>query len=112
METTTLKQLQCTTKIVEMILKECPETRNSDGVLYVKVIEFISNLAGCKQPFQKMTVERFFNALTTLPVPPFETVRRTRQKLQRQNPELSAPERIKRKRADKEAAFRIYAKEG
>lgn len=108
----TLKELKYTSAIVQKMLLEQPETRNSDGILYVKVIEYISNQTAAEQPFQKMTVEGFFKAISTLPVPPFETVRRTRQKLQRENPELSSTERIRRKRADKEAAFRAYAKEG
>ncbi len=108
----TFKELQDTTAIVQKLLIEKPATRNSDGILYVKVLEYISKQLGMVFPFQQYTVESIFASTLTLPVPPFETVRRSRQKLQRQYPELAATERIRRKRADKEAAFRAYAKEG
>lgn len=108
----TLNELQDTTAIVQKLLIEKPETRNSDGILYVKVLEYISKQLGVLFPFQQYTVEHIFANTATLPVPPFETVRRSRQKLQRAFPELAATERIRRKRADKEAAFRAYAKEG
>lgn len=108
----TLNELHDTTAIVQKLLIEKPETRNSDGILYVKVLEYISKQLGVSLPFQDYPVKMVFSSTMLLPVPPFETVRRSRQKLQRAFPELAATERIRRKKADKEAAFRAYAKEG
>ena len=42
--------------------------------------------------------------------PNVETVRRSRQKIQRQYPELRASQRVKALRAEQERAFRAYAR--
>jgi hypothetical protein len=43
--------------------------------------------------------------------PPFETVRRSRQKLQRKFPELRANKEVAEQRADNETAYRQFVKE-
>lgn len=106
----TLNELQDTTAIVQKLLIEYPETRNSDGILYIKVLDYISKQLDVSLPFQDYPIKMVFSSTLLLPVPPFETVRRSRQKLQRAFPELAATERIRQKRADKEAAFRAYAR--
>ena len=42
-------------------------------------------------------------------LPGFETVRRSRQKVQADNPELAGSEAVRRKRAKKETVYREFA---
>lgn len=95
-----------TSKIVKEILTESEAARNSDTALYIKVCERL-NPAVLWQPFLDVVVTLKENGL-----PPFETVRRTRQKIQEKCPELAGSERVTALREEKEEVFREYAREG
>ena len=102
-------ELKNTTAIVKAILEKDQRARNSDSHLYLKVIEYIAtqngyNLWNFKVPF-------FLNHMAEYGFPPFESVRRSRQKLQRKFPELSASEKVAEQRAENEEAFREFARE-
>lgn len=87
-------------KIVKGILEECPKSRNSDNVLYAKVVEKL-NKGALEKPF----VEVLFS-LEELGLPCFETVRRTRQKLQADFPDLQACDAVQDFRTEREEEFR------
>lgn len=97
------KDLLSTQDIVQSVLKENPQTRNSDQLLYLKVVERINPLV-LNQPFwYAMT------SMKELGIPPFETVRRTRQKLQREFPTLRANEDAEAQRMLNECVYKEYA---
>lgn len=94
------KEFKQTKKIVKNILNEYPQTRNSDNLLYLTVIETIG-----KGNIEKPISEILLN-LEELGLPCFETVRRTRQKLQVEFPELQACDKVQDFRTEREEEFR------
>lgn len=100
------KELQTTTELVKDILTKFPETRNSDDLLYFKVCESINALY-ISLPFWKVMLNR-----KEYNFPGFETVRRSRQKIQRECPELAGDENVEAGRMLNEEVFREYAKGG
>jgi hypothetical protein len=101
--------LKHTSEIVKAILIEDKRTRNSDSFLYLKVLKHFSQKMG--QPVHKMSVQMFLLSMGDMGVPPFETVRRARQKLQRKHPELAANDTVKQMRQENEAAYYAFALE-
>lgn len=104
-----MNDLRTTTKLVKTILEEHPQTRNSDNLLYVKVLEQRAeengvNLYGISIPLLLLNMKDYG-------FPGFETVRRTRQKLQATYPELAACENVQLARMENEKVFRGYALE-
>ena len=99
-------ELKTTANIVKYILTKIPETRNSDNFLYFKVCERI-NPEVIYKPFHIVILNR-----KEYKFPSFETVRRTRQKLQAEFPELSGNNAVKRHRKNNEEVFRDYARKG
>lgn len=106
METTKLAELKTATKIVKVILQENPFARDCDEYLYYKVCEKIN--PECTQlPFWQVVLGR-----KKLGLPAFETVRRTRQKLQATYPELAGDKNVEAQRMLNEEDFREYARGG
>jgi hypothetical protein len=103
-----MDDLNTTTKIVKHILNTEPHTRNSDSFLYLRVLEYIADQQGLM--FPAMTVQYFLTNLSDLPFPGFETVRRTRQKLQADYPDLAANTSVKAMRAEKEQEYLNYVR--
>lgn len=105
-----MNELQTTTKLVKAILEEDKQSRNSDSRLYLKVLEVIAEQQG--YDLQVMSVYHFLECRASdYPFfPGFETVRRTRQKIQAAYPELAACENVKGMRMIQETEFRQYAR--
>ena len=103
-------ELKNTKALVKTILEEDQRARNSDSYLYLKVIEHISEQRG--YDLWELKVPYFLKYMTVYGFPAFETVRRTRQKLQAEYPELSANRKVAEQRAENEEAFREFAREG
>ena len=101
-------ELKTTTDLVKGILQRCPEARNSDNILYYYVCGIIGNENGID--IEKMSMPTFFLNLKKYGFPAFESVRRTRQKLQAEYPELSGNERVQSQRMMNEESFRNYAR--
>lgn len=101
---TNLKQ---TSKIVKSILTDDKRTRNSDSFLYLKVLQHYAEQTG--KPVQEMSVQDFLLNMGNLGVPPFESVRRARQKAQRNHPELAANDHVTQKRREQECAYYAFA---
>lgn len=98
----TTKELFNVSKIVKQILREDQEARDNDDYLYCKVCERV-NAISVNEPFNKVMRNR-----KDLGFPPFETVRRTRQKLQEEYPELEGT--VKKQRLQNTVAYKGYAK--
>ncbi len=99
--------LKNTTALVKSILEQDEQCRNSDSFLYLKVLSAVAKQKGID--LEKMTVPFFLMNLHGAGLPPFESVRRSRQKLQQHHPELAANEVVKGFRAENEREFRAYA---
>lgn len=94
------KEFKQTRIIVKKILEENPHTRDSDMALYVKVIEMLNRNALDKPIMDVLQNLEFYG------LPCFETVRRTRQKLQSENPNLKACGIVQDFRTEREEEFR------
>lgn len=103
-----MNDLKTTTKLVKAILEEDKQARNSDSFLYLKVLDHISQEKGIH--LDGITVPDFLLSMNVLGFPGFETVRRTRQKIQQHNPELAACDDVKGLRMINETEFRRYAR--
>ena len=103
-----MNDLKTTTALVKSILEQDEMTRNSDSFLYLRVLERIGDEKGIH--IHGITVPDFLASIDVWGFPGFETVRRTRQKIQQHHPELASTERVAALRAVNEAAFREYAR--
>lgn len=66
-------------EIVKAILENDPQAMNDDSLLYLRVLEQLDKLHHTK--YCQLPVAVFLQAMPMLNVPPFETVRRTRQRI-------------------------------
>ena len=103
-----MNDLKTTTKLVKAILEEDKQARNSDSFLYLRVIETIADQNGTN--LWGISVPIFLMSMKENGFPAFETVRRTRQKVQQHHPELAACDRVKGMRMINETEFRQYAR--
>lgn len=101
-------KLKPVTKVVKAILIEDERSRNSDSFLYLKVLEHYA--ARHDINLQKVSIADYLTNMAANIFPPFETVRRARQKLQRSFPELAACEKVEAMRCVNEREFREYAR--
>ena len=100
--------LKNTTALVKSILEQDKQCRNSDSFLYLKVLSVTAKQKGID--LGKMTVPYFLLNLHGAGLPPFESVRRARQKIQEHNPHLAACESVEGFRMDNEKEFRAFAR--
>lgn len=103
-------ELKNTTALVKDILEQDQKARNSDSFLYFQVLKRLGEEKGLDLDYVSVTV--FLLNMAEWGFPPFESVRRARQKLQAEFPELSANEKVAAHRAENEQAFRQFAREG
>jgi len=82
--------LKSTAGIVRHILEEQPKTRNSDSLLYLKVLEHVATHNEECPDLKRMTVPDFLLNMSEYGFPPFESVRRNRQLVQAKRPDLAA----------------------
>lgn len=105
-----MENIKQTTKLVKAILEQDKRCRNSDSFLYFKVLSVVASRKGVN--LEDMSVPYFLLHLHGTEFPPFESVRRSRQKVQEHHPELSACEAVAEYRAENEKAVREYARGG
>lgn len=98
-----MKTLTEVTKLVTFILTEVEDTRSSDMKLYEIVCETL-NPDAMRKPFCYVITH-----LHDLGLPPFESVRRARQKAQAKNPALKPCDTVALFRAENEKAFEEFA---
>lgn len=99
-----MKNIQATSAIVKQVLEESPETRNSDSLLYIKVIEHINKTLIYKPLADVLQNRKEYG------IPPFESVRRSRQKIQSCFPNLAAKKEVAAARAENEVIVRDFAR--
>jgi len=102
-----MNDLKAVSAIVKDILTDSVQARNNDNVLYLMVLNHVSNRNNID--IQSMTVPVFLLKMKDYGLPGFETVRRSRQKVQADNPELEGTESTRRKRAKQESVYREFA---
>lgn len=102
------KELYTTTELVKRVLEKEPKARCSDNYLYLRVLQITGQQHGID--IDNMPVLRFFLHLKDFGFPAFETVRRSRQKLQAEYPELGADANVEAQRMLNEETFREYAR--
>lgn len=105
-----MRYLRDVTAVVTEILTENKQTRNSDSLLYLKVLEYYAAQKGLN--LKALSVHTFLTEMSGRSLPPFETVRRNRQKVQAHNPELAACEKVKVFREQNEKEVRKFALNG
>ena len=98
--------LKQTKQLVSFILSKYEDARNSDMILYLRVCE-IRNERALTMPFYEV-----LQNLKELNLPPFESVRRARQKIQEENAVFDADEIIQKYRAENETEYRDFARGG
>lgn len=100
-------EFKTTLALVKHILETNPKCRNSDSFLYLKVLTEVGRQRGID--IEKMSIPYFLLNLHGTAVPCFETVRRTRQKLQQHYPYLASSEPVKAFRTANEAEYKAFA---
>ena len=95
-----MENLKTVSALVKNILEHDHKARNTDNHLYLMVLEHYSGLRGID--IHAMTVPVFLKELDRRSFPGFETVRRSRQKVQATYPDL-APSK-----ASAEQKMRLY----
>lgn len=103
-----MNELKTTAALVKHILETNPQARNSDSFLYLKVIQYEAHLKGVN--LWGMTVTHFLLNINNIGFTGFETVRRARQKIQAQYPELAANKSVSAARMENEKDFRAFAR--
>ena len=96
-----------TSDLVKEILTSDKQARNSDSYLYLKVIDHIAKQRGIN--LHLLSVPIFLLNGADMGFVGFETVRRTRQKIQQRHPELAACETVEGFRAANESEYRAFA---
>lgn len=104
----TATELKTTTDFVKGILQRCPEARCSDNILYYYVCGIVGKEKGIN--IEMMSMPTFLLNAKELGFPQFESVRRTRQKLQAEFPELAANASVEAGRMLNEEVFKDYAR--
>lgn len=103
-----VKELKTISGLVKAILEYDKPSRNSDSVLYLNVLTVI---CGEKDiDVKSLTVPSLLLLGKDLGLPNFETVRRSRQKIQAEFPELSGNKEVQAHRQANEDAFREFAR--
>ena len=102
-----MNELKNTTALVKSILEQDKRCRNSDSYLYLKVINHIAEQRGIN--LHGLSVPMFLLNGADMGFVGFETVRRTRQKIQQHHPELAACEAVEGFRAENEQQYKAYA---
>jgi len=103
------KELATTHDMVKQVLEQSKDARNSDNYLYYRILKMIGTEHGID--IEKMSVPHFFLHMKEYGCfPAFETVRRTRQKLQAMNPDLAADSDVEGYRILNEEVYRNYAR--
>lgn len=104
-----MTNLKTNVGLVKAILEEDKQARNSDSLLYLRVLEHIASEKSID--LGGISIKTFLNSLSVFPFPPFESVRRTRQKVQERFPELAADKKVRKYRLENEEEYRAFAKE-
>lgn len=103
-----MNDLKTVSALVKHFLEDDPRTRNSDKVLYLEILKYCANIRGID--LTTLSVPEFLMSLEQKGFPAFETVRRSRQKVQETYPELAATGVVGALRAKNERVYRDFAR--
>lgn len=106
-----MKNTYTLAQVVKTIMQEDKQTRNSDGFLYLRVLEVYAKSSDQPISLYKMSVVDFLLNMKEYGFPPFESVRRNRQLIAAKYPELAGTEEIEAWRTANEEAARDYVRE-
>jgi len=101
------ENLRNVTSIVKQILTEWPETRGNDNLLILKVLEEFADHYGMN--LEEISIVTFLYDFAGCEFPGFETIRRSRQKVQSANPDLKPDEAVQQFRKEQEKRYRAFA---
>lgn len=96
--------------LVRSILKAKPETRDDDYLLWLVVMQEVSNMEHRPDFTYHMTVGDFLSVAKYSEYPSFFTVSRARRRMQAKHPELRATTETQMVRGEYEEQYRKYAK--
>ncbi len=99
-----MNKLKNTKELVKSVLEQDEKTRSSDMRLYYEVCKRV-NPTALEYDFGMAILN-----LDVLHLPPFESVRRSRQKVQAECPHLAASPEIQIFRAENEETFREFSR--
>lgn len=102
------EELKAVSKIVKTILEKDKAARNSDSLLYLRVLAIFAAKLGIN--LSCISVPVFLLNSKELQFPSYETVSRTRRKVQEKNPELRGTKEVQSKRKENEEIFKAYAR--
>lgn len=105
-----MNELKNITKLVKLVLDQDEKARNSDSYLYFRILKILGERKGIDVNNTPVTL--FLLNMTKWGFPPFESVRRTRQKIQAECPELAGNDKVMSMRAEREQEFREFARGG
>lgn len=105
-----MKKLKSTKGLVKMLLEKHPDCRSDDDRLYLEVLRHESRLKGVS--LHLISIKEFLLHYKRLHgFTGFETVRRSRQKVQALHPHLAPTKKVQEKRMEKESEYRAFAHE-
>ncbi len=105
-----MDNLTTVSALVQNILVNEPDSRNSDNLLFYLVCKKL--LADQGEDIETMGFGKLFLSLKGYGLPQFETVGRCRRKLQQEFPELHCSPAVAMTRASNRDAFTAYGKDG
>lgn len=105
-----MDEIRNTAKLVKEALEKYPQARNSDSYLYYVICR--DKLSAMGLDIDRVSLSNGLLYRDSYSLPPFETVRRTRQKLQSQYPELASDPEVECARLENQKEFLEYAREG
>lgn len=103
-----MNEIKNTADLVKQVLILNPKARNSDNYLYYVVCKV--KLSGQGIDIDSLSFKDGLLQRNEYGLPNFETVRRTRQKLQHENPDLASDSHVKEQREILEESFREFAR--
>lgn len=103
-----IKEMQTTQSLVFEILEAQPMARNSDNYLCYQVYKSIGSHNGID--IDSMSIPMFFLRMKDFGFLSTETIRRARQKIQADHPELRGCKKVEDQRTMNEEIYRNYAR--
>ena len=105
-----MDNLTTVSALVQDILVNEPDSRNSDNLLFYLVCKKL--LADQGEDIETMGFGKLFLSLTGYGLPQFETVGRCRRKVQQEFPELQCSLDVAMSRASSRDSFAAFGREG
>ena len=106
-----MKNTYTLAQVVKTIMEEDKQARNSDGFLYLRVLEVYAKSSEQPISLYKMSVVDFLLHMKEYGFPTFESVRRNRQLIAAKYPHLAASDDIDAWRTVKEEEMLDYVRE-